>query len=237
VGYAHLKILAGNPSTPCPDCPASRQGLLEDLVPCEEHGCSFQCIALPARAQLPARWFERYGLAFVRRGVVVRQRADAQGRVTSFDAAGPGCLYPMRMPSENTASSVPCGYAATDSLLCLWTRDQITPAVTADANVATDLIELQNATMERITRIADARGRTSIEARVAALLVALSDTLSPPRRRDLLPSGLQLRDLGSLLGIRHETVCRALGTLTKQGAVERTPDGLRILDREFVEGL
>ena len=66
-------------------------------------------------------------------------------------------------------------------------------------------------------------------------LDTLADTLSPSRRRDRIPAGLQQRDLAHLLGMRHETVCRALGTLEHKGAVMREPDGLRIADRTILE--
>ena len=221
--------------SPCPDCPACRQGLLSGLVRGGDPACAFRCASLETRSPIPRRWFEEHAVGFVRRGVLVRQRADAQGRVTAFDAAGPGCLFPLQTPEAMNSGSIPCGYAATDVLVCLCPRDDLSVAVSTDTPVAQDIIELQQAALERVVRITDARGRPGITARVSALLAALSDTLSPPRQRDLLPSGLQLRDLGALLGIRHETVCRALRTLTDRGIVERTPDGLRIVDREALD--
>jgi hypothetical protein len=46
---------------------------------------------------------------------------------------------------------------------------------------------------------------------------------------------LQQRDLAALLGMRHESVCRAMQILARRGAIARTSDGLRLLDRECLK--
>jgi CRP/FNR family transcriptional regulator len=43
---------------------------------------------------------------------------------------------------------------------------------------------------------------------------------------------LTLRDLGGILGISGETVCRALAELRERGIVETSAAGIRVLDAE-----
>ena len=214
----------------CPDCPGPRLELLESLVGATRSECLLETGSVAARAPLPAAWSTRYEFGIVRRGVIIRQRLDASGRATAVDAAGAGCLLPLRSAGRAVA-----GYAAIDSMVCLCPTSTAKRTLVKDTRLGADLLQLQSDALERIERIAHARGRPSARARVAALLCALADCLSPPRQRECLPAGLQQRDLAALVGVRHETLCRVLGTLERSGGIERHPDGLRLLDRGAIE--
>jgi CRP-like cAMP-binding protein len=126
----------------------------------------------------------------------------------------------------------PTGYAATDLKVCL-----LAAGTELEAPLATDLVRLQRDAMHRLERLADARGRANADHRVCALLRALCDTLTPPRPRDRLPVGLQQRDLGQLLGMRHETVCRVLTRLERLGVIARSDDGITITDRAQLDAM
>jgi len=232
VGTVHFTIESGGSRAPCPDCPATRQDVFDELVGPSRATCAFRCVTLDARATLPDRWFGEYAVGFVRRGVVIRQRVDTQGRASAVDAAGAGCVFPL---SEQRGSSVNAGYAATRTLVCLCPVETMAEAIRGPDGTAVDLIRLQNEALDRVERITDARGRGTVQARTAAVLCALADTLSPPRQRNRIPSGLQQRDLAALLGIRHETVCRVLGDLEKKNLLVRENEGIRILDRDGLE--
>ncbi len=214
-------------SAGCPDCPGARLGRFEALIGADKPSCAFETVKVPARAFVPPGWAERHAFGLVRRGVLIRQRAEG-GSTVAVDAAGPGCVVPL----EAGASA---DYAATDLLVCLMPRAVFERAL-ADAAVGRDLIDMQASTLSRVERLAAARGAASVRERVVQLLCALADTLSPPRRRERLPAGLQQRDLARLVGVRHETFCRVLGELEREGAIERDPDGLRLLDRAVLEG-
>ncbi len=217
--------------TPCPDCPAAHDGLLGQLAGASQERCAFRCLFVGARQPLPPRWFGSYGLAFVRRGIVVRQRVDSHGSATAIDAIGPGGA--MLLAEGGDASS--SGYAADEVLLCLCARRTLRATIDAGAPGSAQILELQARSLDRVERIAAARSRATAVARVAALLCALADTLSPPRRLTRIPASLQQRDLAALLSIRHESVCRALGVLAQRGAVVRADDGFRLLDRHRLE--
>ena len=223
--------MAHRQASVCPDCPAARSGILGQLVGRGQERCAFRCLFVGARQPLPPRWFGSYGLALVRRGVVIRQRVDSHGSATAIDAVGPGGAIPLSKGGDASSS----GYAADDVLLCLCPRRPLRAAIDAGAPSSAEIVELVAASLERVERIAAARCRATAVARVAVLLCALADTLSPPRRLTCIPAALQQRDLAALLSMRHESVCRALSVLARRGAVERSDDGFRLCDRAQLE--
>lgn len=214
----------------CPDCPAVRSRVLETLVR-RDAGCAFRCLPVPARQPLPSRWRGDYGVALIRRGIVVRQRIDGSGRATAIDIAGPGSAMPIGASADEGST----GYAVDDVLLCLCPGDTLDAAVSAGAPVAPDMMRVQTNVLQRVERIAEARSRTSSTSRVAGLLLTIADLLMPSRRLTMLPSAIQQRDLAMLLALRHESVCRSLASLEKAGCVQRSVHGLRILDRTALE--
>lgn len=216
----------------CPDCPAARKDAFAELVGLEKGDCAFHCVSVESRSTIPPRWFESYGIGMVRRGVLIRQRLDSQGRTSAIDAVGPGCVFPLR---DRRGPSANAGYAANRLLVCLMPDQHLEVALQEKIEAAQDLVRLQCEAIERLERITEARGRSGAASRVAALLCALADTVSPEHRRDRTPDGVQQRDLAALLGIRHETVCRVLTQLESKGMLTREADCVRIEDRSALE--
>lgn len=215
-------------SAACPDCPAVRLGVFEGAV---GQGVLH---TLMAHEMAPLSWEQENQFGLVRRGVLVRERVDSQGHATAIDAAGPACLvsFGLGIHPANTAGSATF-FAATDVMIVLF------PNAAADAiregPLAADLLRLLSSSLERVERIAEARGHGGADQKVASLLCALADTLSPPRKRDRMPADLQQRDFARLLGMRPETVSRSLSSLEKKGMIERGPDGLLLRDRARLE--
>ena len=216
----------------CPDCPATRNSVFASLVS-DGSACAFRCIALGARQPFPVDWLVTYGMALVRRGVVVRQRTDARGGATAIDAVGAGGLLPLGDANDPSSSA----YAAGDTMLCLCPREPLRAAVDAGAPTSSEMLALHASALDRVERLADARSRATALGRVAAALCALADTLTPPRRLDTIPAALQQRDLAALMALRHESVCRALGLLEGSGAIQHGRDGIRLLDRTRLEAV
>ena len=127
--------------------------------------------------------------------------------------------------------------AVSDALVCLCPTRDVDGALGAVGATALEMVRMQAQALARVERVAEARSRARTAARVGALLVALSETLSPPRRLAVIPPGLQQRDLGALLALRHESVCRALVRLERDGFVARSADGIRLRDREGLAAL
>lgn len=220
----------------CPDCPGARLGTFEDLVGATKHECAFDTATVEARAFVPPSWGTKYAFGMVRRGVLIRQRVDAAGNATAVDAAGPGCVFPIDDKTHTSASAV-CDYAATDLIVCLCRRESLDRTLDESTRTGKELVAMHRAALERVERITQARGGSTVKQKVCGLLLTLADTMSPPRVRDRLPSGVQQRDLSRLVGVRHETFCRVLGVLEREGAVLREADGLVIADRERLEML
>ncbi len=95
------------------------------------------------------------------------------------------------------------GYAASRVLLCVYPQVSL-DGIRAQGGLE-DLMKLASETLERVERIADARGRKAAAERVDALHDTLKDWLGPCGFDDLLQ-----RDVAALLGMRTETVCRIL---------------------------
>jgi CRP-like cAMP-binding protein len=134
-----------------------------------------------------------------------------------------------------TGSGTDTGYAADDALVCLCPTGTLGAAVDAGARTAREVVALHRSALDRVERFADARGRGTALGRVATALCAVADTLSPPRKLDTIPGALRQRDLADLLGLRSETVCRALRALEWRGAVRRDEGGTHIVDRRVLE--
>lgn len=188
----------------CPDCPLARAGRLEALVG-GTRGCALRAYPLEARQPLPSTWGERHSVGIVRRGWVLRSRSDGRGHQTAVDLAGPGSLIPLRIRGEH---AVPSGLAATRAIVCL-VPDDVLGARSGDATLLRDLLDMKADALDRVERIADARGRETAGDKVAALIDALAEMRGPTHPRGV-PDGLQQRDLAALLQIRPETVCREL---------------------------
>ncbi len=214
-----------------------RLDLLATVVVPRPRGCPFRCLDVQARAPLPPRWFKEFRFAVVRRGIVVRQRLDRQGRATAVDAVGTGGLVPLATSMGAGGDTNGTGYAVTDVLLCASSVEATDTMLHADPQATRDILVLHAQAMERMERLADARGRATVLARVAALLAALGDSLSPLRKTDEITSALQHSDLAALVGARHETVCRAVRTLEQRRVIARDGDGTRILDRDRLDAV
>lgn len=218
----------------CPDCPAVRSRVLEGLAR-RAGGCAFRCVGLEARQPFPAQWGGTYGFALVRRGIVIRQRVDAAGRAASIDIAGPGSALPIGGPLGGESDDGAGGYAVDAAMLCLCPSSAFDEAVGGGATNARGVVNAQTTILRRVERITEARSRSSATARVAALLVAIGDTLSPGRVLSEIPEAIQQRDMASLLALRHESVCRSVASLESKGLVRRGDGGLVLVDRAGLE--
>lgn len=218
----------------CPDCPGARLGVFRELVGATKATCAFDTGSLTAGQRVPSHWSKHYAFGQIRRGVLIRQRADGQGNFTAVDAVGPGGVFPLTedgLPAERMCED----YAATDLLVCLCPNDAVESVLARSPETAAELMAAHRQALARVEAIAASRGAPTADEKVSALLPTLADTLSPPRRRRRLPAELKHRDMAALIGVRQETFCRVLGRLEDRGAIERDRDGLRIIDRDKLQ--
>ena len=223
----------------CLECPGTRHHLLNQMIGESSSCCEFENLAVEPRESIPLRWFSRFTLGIVRRGALVRQRADAQGRVTAIDVVGPGCAFPIDVRDLELSDGGTCaGYAVTRTLICAADERTVNDSLQKGGQDALDLHRLQREALYRMERIADARGRSAVASRVAALTCTLADTLvRGPRERSHVPAGFLLRDYAALLSIRHESVCRVLRDFSRKGLTSQDDEGLHILDRKGLENV
>jgi hypothetical protein len=213
----------------CPDCPATHAHVFDELLPHPQHPCAFRVATIGERETLPHAWFGAYALGLVRRGIVVRQRVDGTGGATAVDVVGPGGALLLDGNEANVS-----GYAAAEAMVCLCPSLTLEPTCISMPTTR-DMLRLHTVALERMDRLANARNQPTARARVAALLTALAEVLSPPRKLEVIPQHLLRRDLAALLALRHESVSRALAQLERSGAIRRTRDGVALLSREALE--
>ncbi len=214
-------------SRACPGCPAIAEHRFEDLVGAGRGACTFRVATIEDRAYVPPRLLRENTFALVRHGVFVRTRDDASGEANAVDAIGPGGLVLGAASEEEHVG----GYAVGHLVLCVLPREGAAVALAAADGSVGDFVALVERARTRIERLSEIRARPTTTGRIKALVALLAETLAPngtPLAR--LPATLQQRDLAKLAALRHESVCRALGTLERRGLVQRSADGLAILD-------
>jgi CRP-like cAMP-binding protein len=209
--------------------------VLGALIDESAQACRMESVALEPRERIPDTALARATFAIVWRGHLLRERVDARGRRTVVDAAGPGSSFPL--PHGDSANPrTASGYALDRVLLCLGHEADVAQALGAGGATALDVHRLDAEAASRLERLAEARARSGSVAKVAALLCALADTLRPDRPGgSLVPAAFSQRDLAALLSLRHESVCRSIGSLVRAGCVRRDADGIHIVDRTRLE--
>jgi CRP-like cAMP-binding protein len=209
--------------------------VLEGLLAESAGERAFDSLAVEARSALPATWLSRYGFAVVRRGYLIRQRADPAGRATAVDAVGPGCSFPLDRALAAYGGARVLGYAVTRANVCLCDGETLERGLAEGGPMAVQLHQLQSETIARMERLADARARPGAAAKIAALLCALADTLRPGSGR--IPAEFLQRDLAGLVSIRHESVCRVLREFGRHGLIAKDSDGIVLADRAQLQAV
>jgi hypothetical protein len=208
---------------------------LEGLFVDESGASTFDSLAVEARSALPATWLSRYSFAVVRRGYLIRQRADSAGRATAVDAVGPGCGFPLDRTLATYGGARVLGYAVTRALVALAEGEAFERNLLEGGPSALAVHQLESEAIARMERLADARARPGAAAKVAALLCALADTLRPGSGR--IPAEFLQRDLASLVSIRHESVCRVLRDFSRHGLISKDSEGILLADRAQLQAV
>lgn len=213
----------------------SETNVLEGLLGEAAGDRAFDSLAVEARSALPATWLSRYAFAVVRRGYLIRQRADPAGRATAVDAVGPGCCFPLDRALATYGGARVLGYAVTRAAVCLCDADTLERGLSEGGATAVQIFQLQGEAIARMERLADARARPGAAAKIAALLCALADTLRPGSGR--IPAEFLQRDLAGLVSIRHESVCRVLREFSRNGLIAKDSDGIVLVDRAQLQAV
>jgi CRP-like cAMP-binding protein len=170
----------------------------------------------------------------LRSGRVKLVRVDSSGRAHVAALLGPGDLFGIEAIFDSAYSTG--AEALTDCELCLCSADQIKDLMEQVPRVSSDLARYLH---QQLSLARDQQVVTSAPSAQAKLAGYLLQNL--PEGADAnatrVARDLTLRDLGGILGISAETVCRALADLRARGIVETGASGIRVLDAEALREL
>ncbi|HEX9639574.1 MAG TPA: Crp/Fnr family transcriptional regulator [Acidobacteriota bacterium] len=161
----------------------------------------------------------------IRKGKVKLSKVDSGGRVHVTALLESGDLFGFEAVFDRTYST--SAEALTDCELCLSSADQMTQLMREVPQVATDLagyLHRQLATLRERQFVIAAPGAP---AKLAGYLLHRL-ALQHDGGEDTVARDLTLSDLGGILGVSPETVCRALGELKSRRLVESVPLGIRV---------
>ena len=190
------------------------------------HGqmCPFIDRQRPAGTRLYAEGDPATYVWFVKAGTVVLSRGDGDGRARAVRSAGAF----VGLEALVTDCYVDSAQASTDVVLCGATRDGMDAWLGAPGTPARTALELTlRASCADPVRRAGPDGNAT--ARVAQWLCEAdprSSTAALPRKQ-----------LADLLGMRPETLSRALASLVERGAIATTRRSVSILDAELLARL
>lgn len=152
-------------------------------------------------------------LFLLKRGAVHLYRLSAEGRKFIFQTIGPMTFFgEMAALGQNMHDLF--AEAAEDSLVCVMGQADVERLILSKPQVALRMLEEVGQRMHEVQeRLGDSAFK-GVPARVAAMLLRLSQEGAQPI------SGLRHQDLADLLGLYRETVTNALDKLRDEGLVE-----------------
>ncbi len=163
---------------------------------------------------------------FIRSGTVKLERVDGHADRHIVELLGPGDIFGLGSLSEQPSTST--AMALDDCHLCTKTAIDIRSQMSADAQLSLRLVGYLHGQLERARNRQTWLSSSSAQTRLAAYLANRMEAHSPQGE---IPRDLNLSDLGALLGLAPETVCRALAALRKKGVVRTDPKTIHVLDR------
>lgn len=166
----------------------------------------------------------------IRSGRVKLVKVNAAGRAHVTSLLRSGDLFGFEALFDETYSTG--AEAITHCELCLVSADHLGELMEQVPNLARDLARYLHGQLSRARDRQMAATATGASARVAAyLLHALSGDGRNDGRR-IAAQDLTLKELGGVLGLAPETVCRVLARFRSRGIVENLPSGFRVKDLE-----
>lgn len=170
----------------------------------------------------------------LRSGRVKLVRVDAFGRAHVAALLSSGDLFGIEAIFDDTYGTG--AETLTDCELCLCSADQIKELMAEVPRMATDLARYLHQQLGLARDWQLVASAPSAQAKLASYLLH-----GVPQDCDLegarLACDLKLRDLGGILGVSAETVCRALADLRTRGIIETGASGIRVRDAEALRQL
>jgi len=189
-----------------------------------------------AHEQIIDRQNDTTDVYFIVKGTVRVVNYSLSGREITLDDLGPGNSFGelAAIDSQPRSASV---MALTDCLLASYPQQQFLDLLKAKGTVAIRVMEL----MARIIRTSTARimdlSTLAANNRVQAELLRQANKNGIVDNASLIKPIPIHSDIASRVSTTRETVTRVLGDLTKNGLIERQPNGLKILNVERLQDM
>lgn len=165
----------------------------------------------------------------IRTGAVKLVKVNSAGREQVTDVLGPGDLFGFETIFETEYSA--SAETLTECELCAVSRPAMERLVAESPSVALHFAGYLHRQLSQIRiRQMSLGAITALEKFAAFLLHAAPDSTHPETEQALVAQHLTLKELGGILGLSPETVCRVRSELTGQGLIETTPTGILIKD-------
>jgi CRP/FNR family transcriptional regulator len=163
----------------------------------------------------------------IRSGKVKLVKVNASGREHVTAVLEPGDMFGFEAvfdSSYTTAAEV-----LADSELCQGSRDDFRKLMAQIPDFAGDIARYLHHQLCRTRERQMSLGALSASAKLASYIIqSLPDGSDETGHNQMVAHDLTLKELGGILGLSPETVCRVRGDLSAQGVIETSPSGIRV---------
>jgi CRP-like cAMP-binding protein len=164
----------------------------------------------------------------IRSGRVKLVKVNASGRAHVTSHLRSGDLFGFEALFDQTYATG--AETVTDCDLCLASADHLQGLMEQFPRVATDLARYLHVQLSRARERQVAATTPGASARVAAYLIHSLASNGSGEGRRIAARDLTLKELGGILGLAPETICRVLADLRSRGIVESIPSGVLVKD-------
>lgn len=171
----------------------------------------------------------------VRRGRVKLARVDAGGREHITAILGSGDLFGFEAVFDSAYRGG--AEALTEGELCLASGAELKELMDAVPHFAVDLARYLHHQLDRTRQRQSYLCAVGAQSKLAGYLLSELEDAPAADGDPVVPRRLTLRDLGALLGLSPETVCRTLGTLKRRGVTAPVGEGIRVCDLDALRRL
>lgn len=170
----------------------------------------------------------------IRSGKVKLVRPVAGGREHVTEVLETGDIFGFEAIFDSAYATG--AVALTDCELCLASGAELSDVMSEVPRLATDLACYLHHQLCRTRERQACLGASGASAKLASFFLHGLSSYGEDSERDFtVARDLTLGDLGGILGLSPETVCRARRDLTARGIIETLPSGVRVRDVESLQ--
>lgn len=167
-------------------------------------------------------------LFILKEGRVQLYRISPEGKKLVITTLGPHTLF-GEMALLGTKMHNTFAEAVDDCLICIMSRTDLERLILSKPQVALRILEITGQRLQEAEESLESMAFKGIPARLANLLLRLSDE----QESDVV-TGLTHQDLAESVGTYRETATQVLNDLKSQGLIEIGRKRIKLLDRETI---